>query len=209
MSEGGTVWDWNVGNHSRTIDFYKEVIESDNIEPHTPLPYYYLIDELLADRRTEEASHYLEEMQKCPAHKPFLVQTYRAYIALAEYDEKKADAIMEEALQQFPDNGNMLFEAAQYHARKCEYDRAIELYEASYEAEPKPRFYDALQGIARIQEIMGQYREAASTYDRILDNLRNEWGFTEETAVKEAEDERDRLLHRSESAKQISGGKRR
>ena len=196
MAEGEYIWDWNVGNHSRTIDFYREVIENDRTEPPTPLPYYYLIDDLLADNRTKEAAHYVEEVQKCPAHKPVLIQVYKANIALADYDEKKADAIIEEGLKQFPDNNDMLFEAAQYYARKCDYERAIELYGMAYETEQKPRFYDALQGIARIQEIQGKFGEAAATYDRILDNLRDEWGYTEEYAVKEAEAERNRLLRK-------------
>ena len=38
-SEGAVVWDWNIYNHSSTIDFYKSVIESDRIEPKTPMPY--------------------------------------------------------------------------------------------------------------------------------------------------------------------------
>ena len=44
MAEGQTAWDWNVGNHAELIRFYTDVIRHDTIEPGTPLPYYYLID---------------------------------------------------------------------------------------------------------------------------------------------------------------------
>ena len=50
-----------------------------------------------------------------------------------------------------------------------------------------------------IREIMGEYDEAAAVYDRILKNLREEWGFTEEIAVQEAEREKRRLLERARS----------
>ena len=50
-SNPGYHWDWNEANHSPAIDFYKEVIQSDKVVPATPLPYYYLIDNLLADHR--------------------------------------------------------------------------------------------------------------------------------------------------------------
>ncbi len=198
MAEGGTIWDWNVGNHSRTIDFYKEVIASDHIEPHTPLPYYYLIDELLADHRADEAEAYLAEMKKLPACRAFLIPVYEAAIALARFDEKKADAIMASALEADPENADLLFEAAQYHARKCRYDRAIEYYEASYaaEADRKPRYTDALQGIATIHEIRGDYKAAADTQRRILAALKTEWGFTEETVIAETEREIERLEKR-------------
>lgn len=197
-AEGGTVWDWNCGNHSRVIDFYKEVVEKDTGEPKTPLPYYYLIDELIADHRTAEAREYLRRLQTLPAHKPVLVPVYEAAIALAEYDEPRADAIMEQALRAYPDNADLLFETAQYHARKCEYDRAIEFYEAAWAAEAgkKPRYSDALQGIAMIHEIRGEYKEAADAQRRILQSLKDEWGFTEETVVRETEQEIERLTRK-------------
>ena len=198
MAEGQAAWDWNIFNHASVIDFYKELIESDAGAPPTPLPYYYLIDNLIADHRTREARAYLEELGKLPGHRPFMVQIYQAHIALAEYDEARADEIIEKAKWTYAQERDFLFEAAQYHARKCEYDRAIEYYEASYaaDAEHKPRYTDALEGIAMIYEIQGENEKAAAVYDRILDNLKNEWGFTEETAVQEAEAEKRRLLQK-------------
>lgn len=198
MAEGQTTWDWNVGNHSDIIAFYKEVIRNDRVTPHTPLPYYYLIDNLIADHRTKEAAEYLEELRKLPAHRPFLIPIYQAHIALAEYDAAKADGIINLALAEYSQDGGFLFEAAQYYARKCEYEKAIEYYNASYESEAqhKPRYMDALQGIAVIYEILEDYDHAVATYDRILDNLRNEWGLTEETILKDTEEERKRLLQK-------------
>ncbi|HPX70167.1 MAG TPA: helix-turn-helix domain-containing protein [Bacillota bacterium] len=195
-AEGQVVWDWNVANHSGVIDFYKELIASDKIEPRTPLPYFYLIDNLIADRRTEEAKNYLKAFAKLPAHKKFMVPVYEAHIALAEFDEKKADGIMEKALTEFANDGGFLFEKAQYHAKKCEYEKAIECYEASYasEEDAKPRFADALHGIAIIYEIMGDNKKAADIYERIIENLKTEWGLSEEISLKDAERERDRLL---------------
>ena len=69
-AEGQAIWDWNVGNHAKVIDFYKELIESDQGEPRTPLPYYYLIDNL--DRRSPHAgspgvSRDLPEAARVPA----------------------------------------------------------------------------------------------------------------------------------------------
>ena len=49
-------------------------------------------------------------------------------------------------------------------------------------------------GIADIYEIMGDYANAAKTYDRIIDLLENEWGMTEEVALTDARREKARLL---------------
>jgi hypothetical protein len=51
-------------------------------------------------------------------------------------------------------------------------------------------------GIADIYEIMGDFANAAKTYDRIIDLLENEWGLTDETAssVTVAKKEKARML---------------
>ena len=184
-ANGATSWDWNCSNHTDVIDFYKKVIESDTVIPHTPLPYYYLIDNLIADHRTREAEEYLCKCAELPAYRPFLTPVYEAYIALAEFDAKKADSIMDAALLEFSDNAGFLFETAQYHARKCEYEKAIAFYEQSWEKESnqKPRFTDALDGIATIYVIMNNVDKAIETYDRLIACLKSEWGYKDDDAA--------------------------
>ncbi len=184
-ADGANIWDWNIANHSRVIDFYKKVIDNDTVAPQTPLPYYEIIDNLIADHRTREAEEYLNRCAELPAHRPFLIPVYKAYIALAEYDVQKADNIMESALSEFSDNSGFLFEIAQYYARKCEYEIAIEYYEKSWTSEEsqKPRFTDALDGIATIYEILGDHDKTNETYDRIITCLKNEWGYKDDDAA--------------------------
>ena len=137
MAEGHAAWDWNVANHHKAVDFYRE----------------------------------------------------------ARFDAPTADRIIEELGREYPDDFVWLFEAAQYYAAKCDYDRAIALYERSFELEPRrPRFQDELMAIADIWEIRGDCRKAAETYDRIVALLEQEWGFTEEVELQAAKAERERLL---------------
>lgn len=199
MAEGDAPWDWNIANHAGVIDFYKSVIGADKGTPKTPLPYYYLIDDLIADHRTEEAREYVEKCAALPGHKPFLLEVYRAHIALAEYDEAGADGIMEAALEKYGDISGFLFESAQYYAKKCDYEKAIEFYEKSWasEEDKKPRYTDALQGIALIYEILGQREKTVETYDRWINCLREEWGFAaDDRAVVETEREKARVLQK-------------
>ena len=102
---------------------------------------------------------------------------------------------MEDLVAAHPEDCVCLFEAAQYYAEKCDYQKAIRLYEQSFEKNPRrPRFADELMAIADIYEIMGDYHEAANTYDRIINLLENEWGFTEDIGLKHAQGEKTRLL---------------
>ncbi|MBQ1413191.1 MAG: helix-turn-helix domain-containing protein [Clostridia bacterium] len=192
MAENHFIWDWNLSNHSKAIAFYRELVEA---HPESTLPYAYLLDNLIADHRADEAEQVLDRLCGLEGANPITTRVYRAYIALARFDEPTADAILDELITNHPDDSVCLFEAAQYHAMKCDYSEAIALYERSFENEKRrPRFQDELHGIAEIYEIMGDYRNAAATYDRIIALLRDEWGMTEETALKIAEKEKARLL---------------
>lgn len=194
-AEGAVVWDWNMGNHAKIIDFYKDVIAGDRADPKTPMPYFYLIDNLIADHRIKEAQYYLAEFAKCPAHNPVMVDIYKAHITLAEYDESAADKIMLEAEEKYGDDKIFLFEAAQYYAKKAEYEKAIEFYKRSWENDKQPRFTDAMQGIAIIYEILGKKDDAADAYNQIIACLKDEWGYTEDDdPVINVMRERNRLL---------------
>ena len=165
--------------------------------PESRLSYAYLFDNLLADHRAEEAEQLLARYAALPDVNPIHVEVYRAYIALARFDEPAADRIMEELGEKYPDDFVRLFETAQYYARKCDYDKAVALYERSYELQTRrPRFQDELMAIAEISEIRGDYRKAAETCDRIIDLLEKEWGMTEEAELMHARREKARLLAR-------------
>lgn len=197
-AEGAVSWDWNIGNHSQSIAFFMQLVKQ---KPDAPMPYLYLLDNLIADHRTAEARAYLSRLAQLPDHKPFMIPVYEAAIVLASFDEAKADAIMEKALLDFSGEDGMLFEAAQYYARKCDYDKAIRYYEESYQRETRrPRFTDALDAIATIHEIRGCCFEAAETRKRVLELLKEEWGFTEETIILKTEQEIQRLLQKANGA---------
>ena len=189
------VWDWNIANNSQNIDFYKSVIENDKLEPHTSLPYYYLIDNLIADSRTEEAERYLAEFAKLPSANPTMVEAYKAHIALVRHDVKTADEIMEDLAKDYPTDGIVLFEVAQYYAKQAKYEKAIGFYEMSFEHENhKPRYTDALQAISDIYKIMGDYKRAAEAYERVVKCMKEEWGMKDEVELKDAERARDALV---------------
>ena len=193
-TENHAVWDWNMANHAKAVDFYRALAET---EPDAALPYLYLMDNLLADRRADEAELWLGRYSALEQADPVMTQVYRAHIELARLDGPAADRIMEDLLAERPEDSAALFEAAQYYAARCRYPRAIECYERAFAADPaRPRFQDALMGIAEIREIMGDPAGAAKTYDRILDLLETEWGLTEETdsSVAAARREKARLL---------------
>ena len=192
QAEGHCIWDWNLANHAKAVDFYREQVEAN---PDLRLPYMYLIDNLIVDHRADEAEEALKKYRALEDANQVMAEAYRAYIALARFNEPEADRIMEELGKTKGDDDTYLFEAAQYYARKCDYQKAIGFYERAFSQDPRrPRFTDALMGIQEIYEIQGEYGKAAETCDRIIDLLENEWGMTEDTALIDARNEKARLL---------------
>ena len=193
-TDGHAVWDWNMRNHTAGVEFYREILKA---HPDSRMALYCLLDNLIADHRCCEAEQALASLRALKNTRPVLNEVYRAHIALARFDEKTADSIIEELVNTAvgDDEDAALFEAAQYYAGKCGYDKAIEYYEKSFEKDRRrPRFCDALMAIAQIHEIRGDYNKAADTYGRIIDLLENEWGMTEEIELRQAKDEQARLL---------------
>ena len=191
-AEGASKWDWNIGNHSRTIEFYKAVLK-DTAAKTSPLPYRYLIEELLADRRVKEAKEYLNELKHLKDHDPLWISVYEAYIALGEYNEAGADDIMKRAIKEYGDDNRIFYQAASYYAKKCDYDEAIHYYEASFESEQKPRFTDSLEAIAMIHVITGNYAAAIDIYQKEISLLQNEWGLQDSPAIRTIQDAIQRL----------------
>ena len=200
MAEGHTVYDWNLANHNQAISFYEEVVKEN---PTTRLPYYYLVDNLLADHRADEAEEILNKMKTMDGVNPFIVEVYQANIALARFDKKKADAIIEKLLKENPEDSLVLFEAAQYHAKCAEYQKAVAIYEHAHEVDPqRPRFSDALMGIVDILEIQKEYAKAAKAEQRVIDLLKEEWKLPEEDTEYQAALLRKRkLLEKAEKAR--------
>ena len=195
-AEGHACWDWNMAIHTKAIEFWRGIVEEN---PGVRLPYLFLIDNLLADHRADEAEKYLNRASRLPDARPVMVQVYLAHIALARFDEKTADGIIGNLVAAHPEDHICLFEAAQYYAKKCDYQKAVALYEQAFEKDPRrPRFTDELMGIADIHEIMGEYGKAAATYDRIIRLLESEWGFTEDTMLEQARKEKARLLAKAQ-----------
>lgn len=187
---GYASWDWNVSNHVEAIAFYRQLVQEN---PEARMAITYLVDNLLADHRADEAEEYLNRFENLGGN-PILAASYRARLALERFDVKEADEIIACLLADYPDDDGAYFEVAQYYARKGDLAQSITLYEKSFEMDSRrPRFYDALQGIADIYQLQGDYASAANTYARIVNLLEKEWGFTEEIALKEAKEKQAAL----------------
>ena len=187
-------WDWDMDNHTEAINFYKEVVAE---APDGGLGYCYLIDNLIADHRVEEASKYLEKYEKLRPDNIALISAYKAGIALAKYNEKEADMIMANLEKEHIEEDGCLFEIAQYYAKKGQFTKAISYYELSFEkTKRRPRYTDELLSIIDIYDILGDYQKEVETYDRLIDCYKNEWNMSEEVELKDVQKKKMMVLEK-------------
>ena len=184
-SEHAVYTDWDTANHSKTISFLKEMVER---FPDVFGYYCALINNLIADRRVKEAEEYIAEIER-RFDKAEWVPIFRARLALADFRKDDAIAIIEEAYRLYPDDEGTVFDIAGFYGEICEYEKAIEFYQKSYELQESPKSYDALVGIARTYEIMCRYDEAIGAWEKVKENLEKDWGIDEGSQVETVDGE--------------------
>ena len=189
-TEHAVYTDWDTANHSKTISFLKEMVSR---FPDEMRYYCAIIYNLIADRRVKEAEEYIAEFERRFADKEEWVPIFLAKLALADFRKDDAIAIIEETYRLYPDDEGTVFDIAGFYGEICEYEKAIEFYQKSYDLQESPRTYDALVGIARTYEIMCRYDEAVEAWEKVKENIEKEWGIDEGTQVENADGEIKRI----------------
>ena len=189
-TEHAVYTDWDTANHSKTISFLKEMVGR---FPNVMRYYCALIYNLIADRRVKEAEGYIAEFERRFTDKEEWVPIFRAKLALADFRKDDAAAIIEETYRLYPDDEGTVFDIAGFYGEICEYEKAIEFYQKSYELAESPKMYDALVGIARTYEIMGRYDEAIDAWEKVKENIEKEWGIDEGTQIENVDGEIKRI----------------
>ena len=194
-SEGATVWDWNARQHGSTIEFYRGLVEKN---PEIGINYLFLMDNLIADHRTEEAAKYLSKYKTLPEHKAILVPIYEAHIAFAEYRADDAWKIVSEYEKANGNDYGAMFEVAGIYAMNARYEEALERYKKADEIYKAGHLnhgcMDHLTAQARIYEILGKYEDAIEYVNRQIEFLKEQWNLTEGADVDALEEEKKRLI---------------
>ena len=188
-SEHAVYTDWDTANHSKTISFLKEMVER---FPDEFTYYCALINNLIADRRVMEAEEYIAEIER-RFDKADWMPIFRARLALADFRKDDAIAIIKETHRLYPDDAGTVFDIAGFYGEICEYEKAIEFYQKSYELQESPKKYDALVGVARTYEMMRRYDEAIGAWEKVKENLENDWGIDEGSQVETVDEEIQRV----------------
>ena len=166
---------WLSVNHHELIDFYKDFVET---HPDWRSGYLWLMDQLIADNRLEEAKDYCARMDR-NTDTGFRTAMYEGEIAWEEGNHGKALAIWDEMISQNPRERGAYVCMGDYMARAGRWEEAKDYYRKSMDVQTKlPRYTDGLTSIAQICEIQKDYDGAIKAIRDELKVLAEEWNTT-------------------------------
>lgn len=170
-ASNGHINDWNISCHYKLIEKLYSLLQSNPADSdRTKL---FLLDNLIADGRFEEAERILAERPDCK-----LREVYETMIEERQHGYVRAKASYYKLIEENTDKWEVLMEVANRLAFNGEYQDAIDAYEKAFEAAPKPRYTDMLASVAYLNKCLGNEEATKEAYKRELTLLKDEWNIT-------------------------------
>lgn len=193
QAQHGTSSDWYLASHSKRIQYYQRFTED---HPAYLKGYLWLLHDLIADNRCDEAEEVLNRLEKSDSSCRILL--YRGKIAWARGDHRYGMEIWRKMSEQYADDWLAQLAMADCLSFTGQYDKAIPYYRKSLELQPVPRYTDAYLSMAQIYEIQGNYEAAIQAWEGVLELRQKEWNYQEGEAVDEPVREIARLRELSQ-----------
>ncbi len=173
----GACWDWCSANHRELIDYYYGFVEKN---PGYAPGYLWLLDNLIADNRLDEAETVARRMAgvKSSYHVPL----YLGHIAARRGRFEEAETHWQQMLDgagDGPDSWIVWSVLGDARVKECRYEEALACYHQAAELEPSPRYVDNWDSIAQICELQGDWAGAAAAYEQELTVYREDWNETD------------------------------
>ena len=183
-ASNGHINDWNIGCHYKLIEQLKNLIQNHPTNQRTKL---YLLDNLIADCRFDEANLILDEsdLELSPFYRLWIMEKQVGFDITKSQYQKLAD--------EYCDNWKILMEVANRYAFNCFYEDAIVFYEQAFQVSPKPRFTDELACIRFLYKSLGKNDLALEACYRELQLLKDEWNISKGELVDELKEEISQL----------------
>lgn len=175
----GACFDWCSQNHRELIDYYYGFTKKN---PDYLPGYRWLLDNLIADLRLEEALETVRTIDRL-RHDYYSV-LMEGYVLSLLGESDAAEALFSTAVEVEPENLHMWSLLGDIRVKQRRYDEAITCYEKSAALDTDPTFMDNYLSVAYICEMQGKWVKAAEAYEKALEvyrtNRKIEDGFAVE-----------------------------
>lgn len=180
--------DWSQNTHNELISHYETCIKA---HPDALNAYLWLIEQLLADGRINEAQYYCDTYEK--QHQSHRIAQCRIKIAFAKGDRTAAKALWQKMQQDYPNSWSVQHDVGDWQARNGEYAAAKESYRRAMALQSAPRKVDPLISLALVCEMDHDYQGAIAALNEQLVITQQEWHIPSGESIDEILREIERI----------------
>ena len=162
--------EWYTRNNCKVIDFYKYFIKNNSKNVYA---YYILLDNLIADNRTDDAEKYLKQLEAIDNSCRYIY--YRAQICCVKGNFEAFDNCISYMQNKYKNDWLCWSLCGDLYSFAAQYDNAIECFEKAFELQPAPKYTDSLLSLAKICEIKCDFSKAAEYYGKTIVTLDSDW----------------------------------
>lgn len=184
----GRCGDWCVDNHHELIRYYQDFVTK---HPDNCRGYLWLMDQLLDDRRFDEARKYWEAFSHID--NTYRMPMYEGKILWESGKQEEAMAVWKKMQEKFADIWQVWLGMGDVMAKSGEYEKAKQFYRKAMDTMAAPRYVDGLESIAQICELQGDFAGAIAAYEEELEVDAKEWNVTTGETVDEVYRQIERL----------------
>ncbi len=170
------------------IAVYKDHVQR---YPRCPDAYPWLISQLIADHRLEEAQRYCEAYSKCETGYSVTVQKIK--IAIARQELEAARSMWEQLGADHPGDFNIWQWIGDFQTQTGHYAQAKESYRRSIALLERPRYCDPVRALALCCEMDGDFAGALAARQLELAICAEDWNSTTGESVDAVRREIERL----------------
>lgn len=163
----GACFDWCSRNHRELIDYYYSFVEKN---PDYLPGYGWLLDNLIADLRLEEALKIIEAIDRIKHD--YYSMLMEGYVRSLLGEREAAEDLLAKAMESEKENLYAWSLLGDIRVKQRHYDEAVACYVKSAELDPNPVFTDNYLSIAYIREMQGNWDLAADAYEKALEIYR-------------------------------------
>ncbi|MGX8715368.1 MAG: helix-turn-helix domain-containing protein [Lachnospiraceae bacterium] len=177
ISELANAWgsymsDWNLRNHHDLIEWFKAYCHRN---PDNRAALMWLLDNLIDDRRLEEADQYLGKLERMDH--TYRTPMYRFMIAQAAGEREEAESWLHKLETMENQDWSWAVTLGEIYTQQQEYAKAIDWFRKGQDMQPSPKYTDSAESIAHICQIQGDKAGAIAAYREELRLLREDWGI--------------------------------
>lgn len=182
-------------NHFEVIEYFKDFLQKN---PGNYRGLYGIIENLLSDKRYDEAIPYIEQIRTVAGTHQY--EVYMGDVMFGKGELDKAIAYWNAGVEHYPGRWQAYCDRADRFKKLGRVQEAICDYEKCFAIQEPPRLTDGLYSLAQLHELTGDFDAAIDDRQRIIKCLKEDYHIFSGESIEEHKREIERLKKKKAQA---------